>query len=64
MYSTDKLRKLRKEKKITLKQMADVLNTSISYYHMLELNKRKLHYDEAVKIAKYFNMKPDDLFLK
>lgn len=64
MYNTNKLIKMRKENKITLKEMAKVLNTSVAYYYMLETRKRKLHYDEAIKISKYFNMRPDDLFLK
>ena len=64
MYNTNKLIKMRKENKITLKEMAKVLNTSAAYYNMLETRKRKLHYDEAIKISKYFNMRPDDLFLK
>lgn len=64
MYNTNKLIKIRKENKVTLKEMAKILNTSVAYYHMLEKRKRKLHYDEAVKISKYFNMRPDDLFLK
>ena len=43
MYNTNKLIKMRKENKITLKEMAKVLNTSVAYYHMLETRKRKLH---------------------
>lgn len=63
MYNLDKLIKIRKEKKIRLKDLAKVLDTSIAYYHMIETGKRKLYYDDAVKIAKYFDMKPDELFL-
>ena len=55
MYNTNKLIKMRKENKITLKEMAKVLNTSVAYYHMLETRKRKLHYDEAIKTKEKYN---------
>lgn len=63
MYKVDKLVKLRKEKNLKLKDLARIIDTSIAYYHMIETGKRKLYYDDAVKIANYFNMKPDELFL-
>ena len=64
MYKVDKLIKLRKERNLKLKHLAEVIGTSIAYYHMIETGKRKLYYDDAIKIAKYFDMKPDELFLK
>jgi len=46
-----------------LKDLAKVIGTSIAYYHMIETGKRKLYYDDAIKIANYFNTTPDELFL-
>jgi len=63
MYSVDRLIKIRKEKKLKLKDLAKVIGTSIAYYHMIETGKRKLYYDDAIKIANYFNTTPDELFL-
>lgn len=63
MTKLNKLIKIRKENKVKLREIAKVLDSSIAYYQMLESGKRKLYYEDAVKIAKFFNMKPDDLFL-
>ena len=64
MYDTIKLKKLRKEYKYSVKDMADKLNISTSYYCLIENKKRNLYYDLAIKIAKIFNLKPDELFYK
>ena len=42
--------------------MANMLKISKTYYWQLEQNKRRMTYDMAIKIAKIFNLKPDDLF--
>ena len=63
MYSTDKLVRLKKEKKITLKEMGEYLNVTSSYYSQIEKKKKRLYYDMAIKIANYFGKKPDELFL-
>ncbi len=63
MYSTDKLVRLRKAKKITLKEMGEYLNVTSSYYSQIEKKKKRLYYDMAIKIANYFGKKPDELFL-
>lgn len=39
-----------------------MLKISKTYYWQLEQNKRRITYDMAIKIAKIFNLKPDDLF--
>lgn len=44
------------------KYMAEQLNISKPFYSQLETDKRKLSYDMALKIARIFDMKPDDLF--
>lgn len=62
VYSTDKLKEIRKDKGFTQKQIAEKLNITISFYSQLENKKKKLYYDTAIKIADIFNMRPDELF--
>ncbi len=57
-----KLKRIRKEKKLTTKDMANLIGFSQGYYVMLENGNRRLYYDTAKKIASVFNLKPDDLF--
>ena len=64
MYSTKKLKRLRIKMGYTIYDMAKRLNISVSYYSLLENNKRKLSYDMAIKIAACFNKTPDQLFLR
>lgn len=58
----EKLKKLRKEHKYTIYDMAKILEITPSFYSQIENKKRRLFYDTAVKIATIFNMKPDELF--
>ena len=62
MYSTDKLKEIRKKKGFTQKQIAEELNITISFYSQIENMKKRLYYDTAIKIADIFNMRPDQLF--
>lgn len=62
MYSTEKLKELRKKKGFTQKQIAEQLNITISFYSQIENKKKRLYYDTAIKIADIFNMRPDQLF--
>lgn len=62
MYSTEKLKKIRKKKCITQKKMAEQLNITVSFYSQIENMKKRLYYDTAIKIADIFNMQPDQLF--
>ena len=62
MYSTDRLKELRKKKGVTQKQIAEQLNITISFYSQIENKKKRLYYDTAIKIADIFNMSPDQLF--
>ena len=64
MYSTEKLKALRKEKKLKISDIADMLSITPAYYCQLENKKRRLFYDMAIKISKVFDMKPDDIFYK
>ena len=57
-----KLEELKVKKGVPSKDIAAYLKISNSYYSQIENRKRKLTYDMALKIAKFFNKKPDDLF--
>lgn len=63
MYNTDILKKIRKESNLTIYQMAAMLGISPSYYSQIENKKRRLYYEQAIKIAMIFNKYPDELFL-
>lgn len=58
----NKLKNLRLENNITLKEMAKKVGISYTYYWQIENKERNLYYYLAVKIAKIFNLKPDDIF--
>lgn len=58
----NKLKKIRKEKDISMQEMADILKISKTFYWQLENRKRRLAYDMAVKIANIFSLKPDEIF--
>lgn len=62
MYSTDRLKEIRKKKGLTQKQIAEKLNITVSFYSQIENMKKRLYYDTAIKIADIFNMRPDELF--
>ena len=46
----------------TLKEMAKKVGISYTYYWQIENKERNLYYYLAIKIAKIFNLKPDDIF--
>lgn len=58
----NKLKNLRLENNITLKDMAKKVGISYTYYWQIENKERNLYYYLAVKIAKIFDLKPDDIF--
>lgn len=58
----EKLKAIREKHNYTYQDMADKLNICKAYYWQLENGNRNLYYDLAKKIAKIFNLKPDDLF--
>lgn len=61
-YRTDKLKELRKKRKLTVYDMGKLLNITPSFYSQIENKKRRLFYDTAVKISFIFNMTPDEIF--
>lgn len=62
LYRMDKLKKLRKESGLTVYDMAKKLGITASFYSQIENKKRRLFYDMAIKIARIFDEKPDNLF--
>ncbi len=56
------LQELRKKFNLSYEDMARLLNISKSYYWQIEHKNRRLYYEMAKKIAKIFNLKPDDIF--
>lgn len=58
----NKLKELRLKNNITLKEMAKKVGISYTYYWQIENKERNLYYYLAVKIAKIFKLKPDDIF--
>ncbi len=57
-----KLVDIRKEKKFTFQKVADKTGLSKEHYWMIENGKRSLSYENAVKIASCFDLRPDDIF--
>ena len=62
MYTTNKLKQIRKEKGYTIYQMADKIGLTPSFYSQIENKRRRLFYDTACLIANVFEMKPDEIF--
>lgn len=58
----NKLQEYRAKYNYSCQAMADKLNISKSFYWQIENGKRRLSYETAVKIAKIFNTKPDEIF--
>ncbi|ABC61305.1 repressor protein [Geobacillus phage GBSV1] len=59
----EKLISTRKKEGMTLQEVADKVGISKPYYWQIEQGKRGLSYEMAVKIARVFNKRPDDIFL-
>ncbi len=57
-----KLQRKREKAGLSYEDMAKKLGISKSFYWQIEHKKRRLYYDMAIKIARLFNLKPDDLF--
>lgn len=62
MYDIEKLKKLREERKLSRKEIANLLGISQSYYSKIESGQKRLFYDTAIKIANIFKTKPDKIF--
>ncbi len=61
MKKKQTLEELRKEKGYTCEEMAKKIGVCKSYYWHIEHHNRRLYYDTAVKIAKVFQMRPDEI---
>ena len=58
----EKLKKLRKNKKITQEQLAEKLDVSRSKVSSWETNKRDMSITEAIKLANIYEVSLDNLF--
>lgn len=58
----DKLQKLRMEHGYSCRQIGKMVGITGAYYCQIETGVRNLSYNLACKIAKVFNMKPDEIF--
>lgn len=58
----NKLKSLRLERNLTLKNVAEKIGITLEYYWMIENGKRNLSYEMACKIAAVFDSTPDDIF--
>ena len=57
-----KLKELRIKNNLTVIEIAKLIGISPTYYWQIENKDRRLYYELAVKIAKVFKLKPDDIF--
>lgn len=56
------LKQYRIKNKLSYHAMANLLGISKTFYWQIENNKRRLSYERAIKIAKVFNVTPDEIF--
>lgn len=59
----EKLILLRKQRGTTQRELADILGITPKQYGFKENGKSKFNGDEMFKIADYYNLKIDDIFL-
>ena len=60
----ENLRKLRKEKKIKVSQICEILDLKVdSAYYKKESGRVPIKLEEGLKIAKLFNMSIEEIFL-
>lgn len=58
----EKLREIRIAHGYSFGYMAEQIGISKPFYWQLEHNQRRLSYDLAIRIAKVFDLKPDEIF--
>lgn len=63
-YKYELLHYTRKNRKISLREIGQVIGVSESYLSLIEKGKRNLSFDMAVKISNYLETTPDELFLE
>ena len=61
-YIMKKLKELRLMNNLTVVEIAKKVGISPAYYWQIENKTRRLYYELAIKIAKIFKLKPDDIF--
>lgn len=54
---------LRKQKGTTQKELAELIGVSVKQYGLKENGETKFNGDEMFKIAEFYNMKIEDIFL-
>ena len=59
----EKLILLRKQNNVSQKELSELLSITTKQFSAKELGKSKFNGDEMFKIADYFNLKVDDIFL-
>ncbi len=57
-----KLRRLREKKRLSTKNVANLVDISETMYVYIENGKRRLSYDMAYKLSNIFDLTPDELF--
>lgn len=57
-----RLKTMRMEQNLSVRDMASKLNISKSYYALIECGERRLTWDLAMTISKFFNTNPDYIF--
>lgn len=55
----NKIKKLRKDKKLTQKDIAEILKTSQSYYAQYENGKRPLPIEHLITLCKFYQISAD-----
>lgn len=56
------LRRYRERNGYSFQKMADLVGISKAFYWQIEHNQRRMTYELSMRIAKVFDLKPDDLF--
>ena len=59
MKYDERIKLLREEREIKQKIVADILQTSQSYYAQYENGKRQLPFDRAILLAEFYNVSLD-----
>ena len=59
MKNDERIKLLREEREIKQKVVADILQTSQSYYAQYENGKRQLPFDRAILLAEFYNVSLD-----
>lgn len=58
----EKLKELRTQHGYSYRQMAEMIGISKPFYWQIENDQRRMTYDLSIRVAKVFELKPDDIF--